>query len=455
MATENPRVWFKSISLENVRSFGSKQTINFTDKDGNAARWNVILGDNGTGKTTVLNNLYMLWGYSTYVDYSYNLRFKDKRARVKGKLETKNLDSTKIESNLRRDYAHIHQPLKDENKNDIYLNKVVPVIFNSEEDKEGLMVVGLTPLHEEPKAEINGYERYGLLAAYSATRKIGDLGLTKDNREKNFTLLDEGESLINAEEWLVQSDYLAYKDENLRERYSLVNKILLRLFQGEVSDIYIDTKSGVPKVFFKTHYGDVRLHELSLGYKTLSAWMVDFAKGLFDRYPESENPLAEPAVCLVDEIDLHLHPKFQRNIIQFLTETFPNTQFIVTAHSPLIVVATEERPLDANIILLKREGDQTVVVNDPVDVSTWSVDQILNSDLFGHVQPASEPLNELRTERDSLLAKSKLSKKDQERLAELDDKIGFVPFGRDQAEIKAETIIQQLADVLRSKQSAQ
>ena len=50
MATENPRVWFKSISLENVRSFGTKQTIYFTNKDGNAARWNVILGDNGTGK---------------------------------------------------------------------------------------------------------------------------------------------------------------------------------------------------------------------------------------------------------------------------------------------------------------------------------------------------------------------------------------------------------------------
>lgn len=60
MATENPRVWFKSISLENVRSFGTKQTINFSDKEGNAARWNVILGDNGTGKTTVLKGLLVI-----------------------------------------------------------------------------------------------------------------------------------------------------------------------------------------------------------------------------------------------------------------------------------------------------------------------------------------------------------------------------------------------------------
>jgi len=206
---------------------------------------------------------------------------------------------------------------------------------------------------------------------------------------------------------------------------------------------------------FHTHYGKVWLHELSLGYKTLIAWMVDFAKGLLDRYPDSPDPLAEPAVCLVDEIDLHLHPKFQRTIIKFLTETFPNTQFIVTAHSPLIVVAAEERPIDANIILLKREGDQTVVVNEPVDVSKWSVDQILNSDLFGHISVRSEPLTKLRSERDTLLGKSKLTKKDNVRLAELDEKIGFVPFGQDQAEIQAETIIQQLADVLRKQQAVQ
>lgn len=57
---ENPRVWFRSISLENVRSFGSKQTIYFTEdgtENSPVARWNVLLGDNGTGKTTVLKGL--------------------------------------------------------------------------------------------------------------------------------------------------------------------------------------------------------------------------------------------------------------------------------------------------------------------------------------------------------------------------------------------------------------
>lgn len=424
----NSRVWFKSISLENVRSFGEKQTINFTDKDGNAARWNVILGDNGTGKTTVLNAIIASLDTNLVnigAGFDYFLRSK------------------KIEPKISRvDESFIHE------QNIKLTSREVKVHY---QELQGIVVPITESIKHDSKGEYNSVSSRRNLFAYGALRKMSR-SLVTESQPRRFFLTDDADELINAEEWLVQSEYVALKQSKFRLRYSTVLNTLKLLFRQEVSDIYISTETGTPKVYFETHYGAVRLHGLSLGYKTLIAWMVDFAKGLLDRYPDSENPLAEPAVCLVDEIDLHLHPKFQRSIIKFLTETFPNTQFIVTAHSPLIVVAAEERPLDANIILLKREGDQTVVVNDPVDVSKWSVDQILNSDLFGHVPPRSQSLNELRLERDKLLAKAKLTKKDNTLLTELDEKIGFVPFGQDQAEIQAETIIQQLADVLRKQQ---
>ena len=53
------------------------------------------------------------------------------------------------------------------------------------------------------------------------------------------------------------------------------------------------------------------------------AWVVDFTSRMVERYPDSLDPLAEPAVVLVDEIDLHLHPKWQRELIGFLSERFP------------------------------------------------------------------------------------------------------------------------------------
>ena len=426
MATENPRVWFKSISLENVRSFGTKQTINFTDKEGNAARWNVILGDNGTGKTTVLKGLAYCFSKGIG-EYEYLNQFN----------RTENINSQFFYT-------------EEVNRDTITINNVNSATVYSSNDSEKqtghLKILGVN----------TGSDYNKTLFAYGATRRVGHSAISRVTNSYTSNLFDENNSLINPEEWLIQTDYLRLKDDSYEKKYNTVYRIIETLFQSEApGGLMIDTSSGAPQVKLCTHYGDVRLHELSLGYKTLIAWMVDFAKGLLDRYPDSPNPLAEPAVCLVDEIDLHLHPKFQRTIIQFLTETFPNTQFIVTAHSPLIVLAAEERPLDANIILLKREGDHTVVVNDPVDVGKWSVDQILNSDLFGYVPPASEPLTELRVERDALLAKPTLEKNEQDRLAQLDEKIGFIPFGNNQNEIKAETIIQQLANALRSQQEAQ
>jgi predicted ATP-binding protein involved in virulence len=416
-----PHAWFRSISLENVRSFKDRQTINFTDKEGKAARWNVILGDNGTGKTTVLNSLLMSeLENQNHPKLYQTLRSKLLTAKIKIEREIFDADNnyhiTAIESILE---------WKNEMNDFIaYSNIVIPYqgkTFNS------------------------------TIAGYPATRLISELNSL--SRFDLFNIFIDGkEELMNAEEWLIQADYLSLKSEIHKNRFSRVKAILLKLFRSEVEDIFITIEGNKPKVLFKTHYGNVHLHELSLGYKTLVGWTVDFASGLLERHPDSHNPLAESAVCLVDEIDLHLHPKFQRTIIPFLTETFPNTQFIVTAHSPLIVIAAEARPMDANVILLTRQGNQTVVINDPVDVTNWSVDQILNSDLFGYTPPRSEPLTELRMERNTLLAKSKMTKKDKLRLTELDASIGFVPFGQNQAEIRAESIIQQLADVLRNQQ---
>lgn len=164
--------------------------------------------------------------------------------------------------------------------------------------------------------------------------------------------------------------------------------------------------------------------------------MVDFAKGLFDHYPDSKNPLAEPAVCLVDEIDLHLHPKFQRTIIKFLTETFPNTQFIVTAHSPLIVQSAE----DANIILLKREGNETHVA-EGVDVHSWRIDQILSSDLFGGIGGRAPEIEEKMARRRALLRKDKRTPEEKHELDGLEEELSDLPVMETREALKAIDII--------------
>ena len=77
--------------------------------------------------------------------------------------------------------------------------------------------------------------------------------------------------------------------------------------------------------------------QLSQGEKSLMALVGDIARRLAMMNPGLENPLNGDGIILIDEVDMHLHPSWQRSIIKRLTETFSNCQFILTTHSPLVI----------------------------------------------------------------------------------------------------------------------
>lgn len=80
--------------------------------------------------------------------------------------------------------------------------------------------------------------------------------------------------------------------------------------------------------------------QLSQGEKSLMALVGDIARRLAMMNPDLnvlENPLYGDGIVLIDEVDMHLHPSWQRKVIQRLTDTFPNCQFILTTHSPLVI----------------------------------------------------------------------------------------------------------------------
>ncbi|MBE5228599.1 MAG: AAA family ATPase [Microcystis aeruginosa PMC 728.11] len=81
----------------------------------------------------------------------------------------------------------------------------------------------------------------------------------------------------------------------------------------------------------------LNLAQLSQGEKSLMALVGDIARRLAMLNPALENPLAGDGIVLIDEVDLHLHPSWQRCLCDRLTETFPNCQFVLTTHSPLVI----------------------------------------------------------------------------------------------------------------------
>jgi predicted ATP-binding protein involved in virulence len=105
-----------------------------------------------------------------------------------------------------------------------------------------------------------------------------------------------------------------------------------------------------------------RITQLSDGYRAVLALVMDLARRMAEANPPDitkTNPLHQPALVLIDEIDLHLHPSWQQRILEDLRRTFPNTQFIVTTHSPQVLSTVKSE----NIRNLKiRDGKYIVEI---------------------------------------------------------------------------------------------
>jgi len=117
-----------------------------------------------------------------------------------------------------------------------------------------------------------------------------------------------------------------------------------------------------PKPYFKVKKENIyfELEQLSEGERGILALAFDLTRRLTLANPESSNPIAEgSALVMIDEIELHLHPKWQRQVLRRLTSTFENCQFIVTTHSPLVIGEVESRC----IRFLEREEEQGKVIS--------------------------------------------------------------------------------------------
>lgn len=322
-------IYFSSLQLGNVKCFRDPITVSFLNRKGSAwSRWTIILGDNGMGKTTLLQTLA---GGDTY------------------------------EANVQHGTIKIGYYQATGNKESI------KTAIEMEADT-----------YSEPAA---------VVLSYGANRRMGKPSQINNLLSKNTsTLFDDNEPLISAEEWLLVLDYAASKESPVKDflarKRASVNKILLELLPGihaiKILDPTIDQLK--PGLAFQTDFGWLNIHQLSLGYRSMIAWVVDLIARMYLRYPQSENSLAEPAIVLVDGIDLHLHPKWQRNLFTSLSTCFPAVQFIVTANSPVIVQAAPE---DANIVLLQKMEDTVIIDQEITHAGGWGIDQILTCDLFG------------------------------------------------------------------------
>jgi predicted ATP-binding protein involved in virulence len=161
-----------------------------------------------------------------------------------------------------------------------------------------------------------------------------------DNSYRNQNIVLVKKSIEQFFEHLFISDFSNLRIKRIEIR---PDTYFTRLSQNSIkSEIFIDKKN---KSF--------KLEKLSDGEKRLLMLVTDLARRLAIANPGlGENALEGEGIILIDEIDLHLHPQWQRRVLPALTKTFPNCQFIVTTHSPQVL---SEVPKESVFILENRK----------------------------------------------------------------------------------------------------
>lgn len=115
-----------------------------------------------------------------------------------------------------------------------------------------------------------------------------------------------------------------------------IKEIIIK-FIPDIKDIKVDRSQPYPFIAEKIDGSKFLLSELSQGEKSIISLVGDLARRMLILNPHKDNPLETPAIVIIDELELHLHPTWQKDIICKLKESFPKTKFILTTHTPTVV----------------------------------------------------------------------------------------------------------------------
>ena len=382
MNTEERKI--KSLTIENYKCF-EKVECSFENDNKSVYQWNVFLGNNNSGKTNLLKIIAGLRASEITLP-----------SRETDKPEIKMLAPAFV-----LDKA-ITQSIKPETI--FYCN-----VANNEKWGFNSQRVSLSRI-----SDMQDFIIYG----YGVSRYPSSKGLNDYSSDDCDTLFSRDASLINLKDWLLNLDYSSKNGQTEAEkRLTKIKEILTSEVFPEIEDFRCQSSKELQNyVAFQVKGVWCKYEDLGFGYQSMMSWMIDFCKRMFERYPKSENPLAESAIVLVDEIDLHLHPQWQRNVIPYLSRTFPNTQFFVTTHSPMVLQSAK----DINLFVLKHneEGMVSVERNDIHDFRGWTVEEILRETMGLQDDVHSDEYQRLISEFNT-----SLDKNDREKMQKAYDEI--------------------------------
>lgn len=356
-------MYIESLKVRNVRLL-AEQEFSFLKADGTPRLWTVIVGENGVCKSTILQTIALA-----------AMGPKLGSALVKNAQRLRNLSNQETAS-ITANFSLLTNPFVSS------ALRIAPDRFDLIPDEDSAGALFLDDLRARRLAE-------GFTVGYGVGRFLaepGEVVLPDD------PIVERVRGLFNQRHKMLGLNfYHAFRDPQHAERFFCLLRSVLskgetpaeRLLPGfcgvdlEVLDLiefWVDNR----KIELPANW-------LSDGYQATLSWIADLLGHAILELGTDADPQQLRGIVLLDEIDLHLHPTWQRRIVPVLREVFPRLQFIVNTHSPLVLAGFERE----EIILLKlRDGE---VVQDPAEIEpgVLTASEILTS--FFDVQRAGRP----------------------------------------------------------------
>jgi predicted ATP-binding protein involved in virulence len=338
------------LSLEGFRSFNKSELV--------FPKSNVLLliGNNGKGKSSILDSIALLLG-----DFTYQVNNPDTIANIE--LKESDINTNSKEATIRGDF--------ELNKSDFSL------VVSTNKKSDSLTYKEREKAFIDRQILLYQIEQYPIVVYYRSYRFFKSAETLKDNEtNQGFNkpiYSDNGLSQQNLDFTDFQTWFRLEEDiENDQIRRSkdfkmtnpnldVIRACVKSFFENldnadtSFSDLRVERIGTKFQLVIKKESTEFALEQLSDGEKMLLLLVCDIARRLTQHYFVYQNPLECSGIVLIDEIDMHLHPKWQRNVLPALTKTFPNIQFIATTHSAQVISRVQRdsiRVLDAGKILM-------------------------------------------------------------------------------------------------------
>jgi predicted ATP-binding protein involved in virulence len=325
-------VKLKNVSLENFRSKASS-CLEL------GSRLTLLIGENGTGKTTFLDAIAIALGeILTYLPEVKGINFK-----TRGDIhqqDGKPAPYTRIKVVASTGVGWDRMQKRDKSKRTAMQIKAG---LGVKQLHRYLQESILDPWNLGLPFQLPVIVQYGVKRAWLDYSPVSRRGFPKDHSrfESLADALNSTSRFRSALNWFYNKENEESRLKQERRDFdatlpelNAVRRCITTLFPNLSNPRFTLN----PLRFVVSQDGEeLEIDQLSDGYKTMLGLAIDLSWRMAGANPHLEDPLAAEAIVMIDEVDLHLHPAWQQRVVSDLLRCFPNTQFILTTHSSVVV----------------------------------------------------------------------------------------------------------------------